>query len=141
MDFAFAEEQELLRQSAREFLADTYPVTRVAELADSEAGWDPKVWPQLAKLGWLDEELTLLDAALLFEETGGALLPAPLFSTLALARPALAADAELTGEGGFWSGYWQYQRLRSRGNTIEAGTSEVLRNIIAERVLGLPRSR
>jgi len=43
--------------------------------------------------------------------------------------------------GGEDDGYWRHQQLRSRGNTIEAGTSEILRSIIAERVLGLPRSR
>jgi alkylation response protein AidB-like acyl-CoA dehydrogenase len=43
--------------------------------------------------------------------------------------------------GGKDDGYWSYQQLRSRGNTIEAGTSEILRSIVAERVLGLPRSR
>lgn len=58
-----------------------------------------------------------------------------------LAVELLGPDGQLSGEGGFWGGYWQYQQLRSRGNTIEAGTSEILRNIVAERVLGLPRSR
>jgi alkylation response protein AidB-like acyl-CoA dehydrogenase len=62
-----------------------------------------------------------------------------------LALEILGSHAQLTDSsgngGGPGDGYWQYQQLRSRGNTIEAGTSEILRNIIAERVLGLPRSR
>ena len=58
-----------------------------------------------------------------------------------LALEVLGSHAQLTDGGGYQDGYWQYQQLRSRGNTIEAGTSEILRNIIAERVLGLPRSR
>jgi len=38
------------------------------------------------------------------------------------------------------SGIWSYGYLRARGNTIEAGTSEIQRNIIGHFVLGLPRS-
>lgn len=38
-------------------------------------------------------------------------------------------------------GLWQRLQLRSRGNSIEGGTSEILRGIIAERVLSLPKSR
>jgi alkylation response protein AidB-like acyl-CoA dehydrogenase len=36
---------------------------------------------------------------------------------------------------------WSYELLRARGNTIEGGTTEVLKNIVAERVLGLPRMK
>jgi alkylation response protein AidB-like acyl-CoA dehydrogenase len=58
-----------------------------------------------------------------------------------LALEMLGPFAQLDGEDSTLLGYWQYHQLRSRGNTIEAGTSEILRNIIAERVLDLPRSR
>jgi alkylation response protein AidB-like acyl-CoA dehydrogenase len=40
----------------------------------------------------------------------------------------------------FDEGQWAYNYLRSRGNTIEAGTSEIQRNIIGHFVLGLPKS-
>jgi alkylation response protein AidB-like acyl-CoA dehydrogenase len=53
-----------------------------------------------------------------------------------LARELLGPEGIVVGDG-----WWHHQQLRSRGNTIEAGTSEVLRNIVSERVLGLPRSR
>ena len=59
----------------------------------------------------------------------------------ALALELVGPAAQLDGAEGVWNGFWQYQQLRSRGNTIEAGTSEILRNIIAERVVGLPKSR
>jgi len=39
------------------------------------------------------------------------------------------------------NGYWQYGFLRAKANSIEGGTSEIQRNIIAERVLGMPKSR
>jgi alkylation response protein AidB-like acyl-CoA dehydrogenase len=39
------------------------------------------------------------------------------------------------------NGEWQYQFLRTRANSIEGGTTEILKNIVAERVLGLPKLR
>jgi alkylation response protein AidB-like acyl-CoA dehydrogenase len=48
--------------------------------------------------------------------------------------------AEIAGPEALVNGTsWSYELLRARGNTIEGGTTEVLKNIVAERVLGLPR--
>jgi len=52
-------------------------------------------------------------------------------------RGQLYQEVETNGDGN----YWQYGFLRARANTIEGGTSEILRNIIAERVLQLPKGR
>jgi alkylation response protein AidB-like acyl-CoA dehydrogenase len=51
-----------------------------------------------------------------------------------------ALAAEVVGPAALTDGTsWSYELLRARGNTIEGGTTEVLKNIVAERVLGLPR--
>ena len=109
MHFAFTPEQEALRAEARRWLEERYPHERVAELADSEAGWDPASWSELAELGWLgvsvseDEGgagLGFLEEAVLFEELGRALYPGPYFSTVALALPALAAEDRATVAAG-----------------------------------------
>ena len=103
MDFSFTDEQEQLRREARTFLADSYPFERVAELADSDEGWDPAAWKQLAELGWLGVSasedvggagLGFLEEAVLHEELGRALYPGPYFSTVALALPELPADEQ-----------------------------------------------
>lgn len=57
-----------------------------------------------------------------------------------LSQAALEILGPLAQLDEFDGGQWVYHYLRSRGNTIEAGTSEVQRNIVAQRVLGLAKS-
>jgi alkylation response protein AidB-like acyl-CoA dehydrogenase len=52
-----------------------------------------------------------------------------------LAADVLGAEALTAGTP------WAYELLRSPGNSIEGGTTEILKNIVAERVMGLPRAR
>ena len=103
MDFAFSEEQELLRSSARDFLSDRSSPERVASVADSDEGWDADSWRQIVDLGWIGlsvpedrggSGMGFLDEAVLIEETGRALYPGPYLSMVALAQPALARSPE-----------------------------------------------
>ena len=49
---------------------------------------------------------------------------------------------EIRGEEGLLKdSEWTYRFLRARANSIEGGTTEILKNIVAERVLGLPKLR
>jgi alkylation response protein AidB-like acyl-CoA dehydrogenase len=97
MDFAFSEEQEMLRTSTREFLAKQCPSSYVRRMLDADDAWDPDMWKRFVDLGWtalgIPEEYggvgTFLDLVVVLEEAGRALLPGPFFATMALAVPAL----------------------------------------------------
>ena len=97
MDFAFSEEQEMLRRSAREFLAKECGPKVVRTLMESADGYDEALWKKIAGLGWtalgIPEQYggvgTFLDLVVVLEEAGRSLLPGPFFSTMALAVPAL----------------------------------------------------
>jgi alkylation response protein AidB-like acyl-CoA dehydrogenase len=97
VDFAFSEEQEMLRRSAREFLAKECSPKVVRRLMESPDGYDAALWKKIADLGWtalgIPEEYggvgTFLDLVVVLEEAGRALLPGPFFSTMGLAVPAV----------------------------------------------------
>src|SRR6266542_2858810 len=132
---------------------------RLVELAKSTkrngstAAGDPLVRDGIAQL-WIDLaalRFTNYRAYPKFLQTG---MPGPEGSTAKLVwsetnqrLTKLAVEIEgpfallSGGEHSVLDGRWQRLQLRSRGNSIEGGTSEVLRNIIAERVLQLPKGR
>ena len=93
MDLALSEEQEMLKKTARDFLIDKLPKTVVREIEESELGYSPELWHQMAELGWtglvVPEKyggggMTFLDLAVLLEEIGRACLPGSFFSTVVL---------------------------------------------------------
>jgi len=97
MDFAFSEEQGMLRRSARDFLAKECSPKAVRKLMESTDTYDKALWQKLAGLGWtalgIPEQYggvgTFLDLIVVLEEAGRALLPGPFFATMGLAVPAL----------------------------------------------------
>jgi len=110
MKFAFNEEQEELRRSARSFLDKNSSSERVRAAMSTERGYEEVVWQRIGgELGWaaisIPEEhgglgLGYVELVALFEETGRALLCSPLFSTVALATNAVLAtgSSERAGE-------------------------------------------
>jgi len=97
MDFAFSEEQEMLRRSARDFLAKECSSKVVRKLMESSDAYDEGLWKKVAGLGWtalgIPEEYggvgTFLDLVVVLEEAGRALMPGPFFATMGLAVPVI----------------------------------------------------
>jgi alkylation response protein AidB-like acyl-CoA dehydrogenase len=101
---SFTDEQEELRASVRRFLADKSPSEAVRRFMESEEGYDPALWEQMAsQLGLqglaLPEEYGgagygPVELGIVLEEMGRALLPAPFLASVALAGQALAVSGD-----------------------------------------------
>ncbi|MGI8632375.1 MAG: acyl-CoA dehydrogenase family protein [Solirubrobacterales bacterium] len=103
MRFELTDDQQQIKRTARELLADRYPPGEIRRLAESERGFTDEQWSELAELGWaglaLAEEaggqgLGLVELASIAEEIGYAAAPTPL-----LAHTAAALAAEAFGAG------------------------------------------
>ena len=93
MDLGLTEIQQMLKNSAQEFLGQECPLTLVRELEEDPRGYTDELWRQMVGLGWtglpFSEEYggtggSFMDMAVLLEEMGKALVPGPFFSTVVL---------------------------------------------------------
>ena len=98
MDFGFSEEQEMLRNMSRDFLANECPSTYVREMMDDERGFTDAFWRKMAELGWMGlalpeahggSGLSFVDLIVVLEEMGRVVAPGPFFSTVVLGGTAL----------------------------------------------------
>lgn len=98
MDFGFSEEQDLLRQAARDFLIKECPMTVVRRLMEDETGHSPELWSKMAQLGWqgliVPERyggagMDFVDLIVVLEEMGRVVLPGPFLATAVYASTAL----------------------------------------------------
>ncbi len=93
MKLTLTEEQEMLKKTARNFLADKCSKTFVKQMEKSETGYFRELWQEMGELGWMGlafpeeyggGDMSFLDLAVLLEEMGRACLPGPFFSTVIL---------------------------------------------------------
>src|SRR2546421_11991654 len=88
MDFALNDDQLELKQQARTWLADRFPLDRDWDALEDR-------WSELAELGWLDVAeagLGFVEEALLLEELGYVCYPGPYIATVGFALPWLSAE-------------------------------------------------
>jgi alkylation response protein AidB-like acyl-CoA dehydrogenase len=98
MDFGLSEEQELLQQSAREFLTRECPPALVRAAMNDADGFPRDLYRRMAELGWCGlvvpeafggAGLSMLDLAVLLEQMGRVVLPGPFLSSSVLSPLAI----------------------------------------------------
>ncbi|MGH3650126.1 MAG: acyl-CoA dehydrogenase family protein [Acidimicrobiia bacterium] len=98
MTYAPTEEQELIRNTARQFIEDRIEIGRVRDLMMSEDGFDPVLWKEMAELGWTGLAIAErhggagfgpVEMGVLLEEMGRQVTPGPFFASAVLATTAI----------------------------------------------------
>jgi len=101
--------------------AHVFRVIGLRNLTSAQHGHAPGPEASLTKLYWSEMDKRLQETAVGLQGPYGVLAPGSPFAVE--------------------EGRWQYGWMWAQAETIYAGSSEIQRNIIAERVLGLPRGR
>jgi len=98
MDFGLSEDQVLLEETIRGFLADQVPIDRIRALRDEDCPIDRSIWTALAELGMTGvlvpedhggSDLSLLDASIVSQSLGHAVTPVPFLASSVIATVAL----------------------------------------------------
>ncbi len=98
MNFEFTEEQSMIRESVSRFLREKYDFETRQSILQSEAGWSPEIWAQLAQMGLMGAAFpeehngfggSAADTLVLMEEFGKGLLIEPFLPTVILAGQLL----------------------------------------------------
>jgi len=141
-----------LQMRLRIALDGLFELARKLEKSGHQLTEDPLVRQKLAQL-WIDVECLRLTGARAITRLLRGEMPGPEASAgkmvwvethqrlQEIAMELEGPYAQLTkgSDLAVENGAWQHSFLRSRANSIEGGTTEIQKNIIAERVLGLPK--
>ena len=103
MDLGLTEEQQMLRDFARDFLEKECPESYVRDMEEDAAGYSPGVWGKMAEQGWMGlivpEQyggvgMGFLDLMVLIEEFGRSLVPGPFIPNCVATLGILEAASE-----------------------------------------------
>jgi alkylation response protein AidB-like acyl-CoA dehydrogenase len=98
MDLSLTSTQEILKDSARDFLAQECPRGFVKDVDETETGFSPELWQKISEMGWVGMVLpeqygggasSFMDLAVLSEEMGAACISTPLHSSVVLGGLAI----------------------------------------------------